>query len=145
MWARKLADIRISTQEPHMTTQTPLVTGVDFLCMPVKDIAVAKEFYGSVLGLPLSVEYDMAPGAEFEAGPLTLQLIDAEAIGREFKPHPFPLAFHVEDVEAARSELESRGVTFLADTLDSGVCHMAAFQDPDGNVLMLHNRYAPRG
>jgi hypothetical protein len=24
------------------------------------------------------------------------------------------------------------------------VCHMALFNDPDGNPLMLHHRYAPR-
>jgi hypothetical protein len=61
----------------------------------------------------------------------------------EFHPSKNPLALHVEDVEAARAELESRGVEFAADTLDSGVCHMAFFQDPDGNALMLHHRYAP--
>jgi predicted enzyme related to lactoylglutathione lyase len=47
-------------------------------------------------------------------------------------------------VEAARAELESRGVSFAAETMDSGVCHMAHFKDPDGNALMLHHRYAPR-
>ena len=56
-----------------------------------------------------------------------------------------PLAFQVADVAAARSELESRGVAFMGDTIDSGVCHMANFADPDGNALMLHHRYAPRG
>ena len=55
------------------------------------------------------------------------------------------IALHVEDIEAARAELESRGVEFLADTLDTSVCHMAFFRDPDGNALMLHHRYAPRG
>ena len=30
-----------------------------------------------------------------------------------------------------------------ADTIDSGVCHMAPFADPDGNALMFHHRYAP--
>jgi hypothetical protein len=50
----------------------------------------------------------------------------------------------VEDVEAARAGLESRGISFFGDTMDSGVCHMAFFQDPDGNALMFHNRYAPR-
>ena len=54
-----------------------------------------------------------------------------------------PLAFHVEDVEAARAELESKGVEFFGDIIDSGVCFMANFRDPDGNALMLHNRYAP--
>ena len=128
-----------------MTTTAPLVTGTDFICLPTKDYAAAAEFYGGVLGLPNSATYQHAPGGEFETGNLTLQLIDAAAIGREHVPHAFPIALHVEDVAAARSELESRGVTFLADTIDSGVCHMAIFADPDGNVLMLHSRYAPRG
>ena len=57
---------------------------------------------------------------------------------------PNPVAFHVDDVEAARSTLESRGVSFNGDTFDTGVCHMAFFQDPDGNALMLHHRYVPR-
>jgi predicted enzyme related to lactoylglutathione lyase len=70
--------------------------------------------------------------------------MDAAAIGRTFEPSTHPIAFHVEDVEATRSDLESRGVAFLAETIDSGVCHMAVFSDPDGNVLMLHHRYAPR-
>jgi predicted enzyme related to lactoylglutathione lyase len=70
--------------------------------------------------------------------------MDAEAIGRVFEPSTHPIALHVEDVEATRAELEAQGVSFVADTIDSGVCHMAIFSDPDGNVLMLHHRYAPR-
>ena len=65
-------------------------------------------------------------------------------MGMTFAPqknaHP---ALHVEDVAAARAELEAKGVEFLGETLDTGVCHMALFTDPDGNDLMLHNRYAP--
>jgi predicted enzyme related to lactoylglutathione lyase len=127
-----------------MATSTSLVSGVDFVTVFVKDYPAAVEFYGTVLGLPHSVDYGRIPGGEFETGSLTLQVMDAEAIGREFQPSGHPIAFHVEDVEAARAELESRGVSFLADTMDSGVCHMAHFKDPDGNALMLHHRYAPR-
>ena len=54
------------------------------------------------------------------------------------------IALHVDDVEAARKALEEQGVSFHGDTLDTGVCHMAFFSDPDGNALMLHHRYAPR-
>ena len=79
--------------------------------------------------------------AEFETGNLTLQVLHAGSIGREFQPHP-PIALHVEDVAAARAELESRGVQFI-DAFDSGVCHNGVFEDPDGNVLLLHHRYAP--
>ena len=126
-----------------MSTTAPIVTGVDFICMPVRDYDAAFEFYGTVLGLPCSAVYDKAPGAEFETGNLTLQILDAAAIGREFAPHPFPIALRVDDVEAARAALEAHGVEFMAQ-FDSGVCHNAVFTDPDGNVLMLHHRYAPR-
>jgi len=34
-------------------------------------------------------------------------------------------------------------VEFLGETLDTGVCHMAVFRDPDGNDLILHRRYKP--
>jgi predicted enzyme related to lactoylglutathione lyase len=84
------------------------------------------------------------PGAEFETGTLTLAVIESEAFGVAFAPNANAIALRVEDVAAARVELESRGVSFTADTLDSGVCHMAFFEDPDGNALMLHHRYAPR-
>jgi predicted enzyme related to lactoylglutathione lyase len=120
------------------------VTGADFLTVFVADFDAAKEFYGSVLGLPCSAEYGKVAGAEFETGNLTLQVLDAAAVGREFEPSTHPLALHVDDVEATRAELEAKGVRFLADTMDSGVCHMVPFADPDGNVLMLHHRYAPR-
>jgi predicted enzyme related to lactoylglutathione lyase len=122
----------------------PTITGVDFATVFVADFGAAREFYGSVLGLPCSAEYGKIDGAEFETGNLTLHVMDAAAVGREFQPSTHPIALHVEDVEATRAELESKGVGFLAETIDSGVCHMAPFADPDGNVLLLHHRYAPR-
>ena len=121
------------------------ISGVDFATVFVDDFAAATNFYGDVLGLERSVDYGKADGCEFETGNLTLQVMHAESIGREFKPSDHPIALHVEDVEAARDELEAKGVEFLAETIDSGVCRMAIFNDPAGNVLMLHNRYAPRG
>jgi predicted enzyme related to lactoylglutathione lyase len=120
------------------------ITGVDFATVFVTDYPKAVEFYGQTLGLEHSADYGKIPGGEFETGNLTLQVLDAAAIGREFEPSTHPIAFHVEDVEAARTELEAKGVDFIADTMDSGVCHMVPFGDPDGNVLMLHHRYAPR-
>jgi predicted enzyme related to lactoylglutathione lyase len=125
-------------------TDPTLVTGVDFVYMPSMDFESAAAFYGEVLGLPCSVRYGERPGGEFETGSLTLQVLKSEAFGLEFHPSKNPIALHVEDVEAARAELETRGVSFNGDTLDSGVCHMAFFEDPDGNALMLHHRYAPR-
>jgi predicted enzyme related to lactoylglutathione lyase len=131
-----------------MTTQTSLVTGVDFVSLPTRNFEAAVEFYGTRLGLPRSSVWQRpgqeAVGVEFETGTVTIALIVSERLGIEFQPNQVPIALHVEDVEAARAELESRGISFAADTLDSGVCHMAHFKDPDGNALMLHHRYAPR-
>jgi predicted enzyme related to lactoylglutathione lyase len=119
------------------------VTGVDFITVPTRDYDRASEFYGTVLGLPFSKRWGDMPAGEFETGTLTLALMQSDAFGVDFAPHTHPIALHVDDVAAARAELEARGVTFAPDTMDSGVCHMAHFRDPDGNALMLHNRYAP--
>jgi catechol 2,3-dioxygenase-like lactoylglutathione lyase family enzyme len=122
-----------------------LVTGVDFVCVSTQDLGAAREWYENVLGLERSkVWRESDPmGAEFETGSLTIALLDSEKLGMEFRPNNHPIALHVDDVEAARAELASRGIEFNVDTVDSGVCHMAYFADPDGNALMLHHRYAP--
>ena len=119
------------------------ITGVDFIAVPTRDFDKASEFYADVLGLERSKRWGEMPAGEFETGSLTIAIMQSDAFGLEFRPHGHPIALHVPDVEAARAELEGKGVTFAADTMDSGVCHMAHFRDPDGNVLMLHHRYAP--
>jgi predicted enzyme related to lactoylglutathione lyase len=128
-----------------MSTTTKIVTGVDYVGIPSNDIDAARAFYENVLGLEASSLWGPVPmGAEFETGTVTIALINCPALGIPFSPNPAPLALQVEDVKAARAELESRGVTFAADDIDSGVCHMANFKDPDGNAIMLHQRYAPK-
>ena len=119
------------------------VTGVDFICVPTRDYEKASAFYGDTLGLPLSKRWGNMPAGEFETGTLTLALMQSDAFGLDFTAHSHPIALHVDDVEAARAELEAEGVTFRGDIVDSGVCHMTYFADPDGNALMLHHRYAP--
>jgi len=119
------------------------ITGVDFIALPTRDFAAAEAFYGGVLGLERSKQWGDMPAAEYETGTLTIALMQSDAFGIDFAAHSHPVALHVDDVEEARAELESKGIEFAADTMDSGVCHMAHFKDPDGNVLMLHHRYAP--
>jgi predicted enzyme related to lactoylglutathione lyase len=126
-----------------MTTQQ-LVTGVDFVGMPTRDLEAAVEFYGSTVGLPRSVYLKERNYAEFETGNLTLSVFNAERFGLEHKVNANALGLHVDDVAEARAALEKRGVAFAGEILDTGVCHMAFFADPDGNALMLHHRYAPR-
>ena len=121
-----------------------LVTGVDFVGVPTRNLEAAVEFYGQTLGLERSVYLKERNYAEFETGNLTLSVYNAEAMGLEHRVSPNPVALHVDDVREARETLEQRGVSFQGDILDTGVCHMAFFADPEGNVYMLHHRYAPR-
>jgi predicted enzyme related to lactoylglutathione lyase len=121
-----------------------LVTGVDFVGVPTRNLDAAVEFYGTTVGLPRSVYLRERNYAEFETGNLTLSVFDAEGFGLEHKVNPNAIALHVDDVAEARTALEQRGVEFAGEILDTGVCHMAFFSDPDGNALMLHHRYAPR-
>jgi catechol 2,3-dioxygenase-like lactoylglutathione lyase family enzyme len=127
-----------------MNDRKPLITRTDFVFLPITSFDKAEEFYTGVLGLECSKRYDNALGGEFETGSLTIQVVDAAKIGRDFAPSNGAIALHVDDVEAARSELESQGVKFSGETMDSGVCYQAIFEDPDGNTLILHHRYAPR-
>jgi predicted enzyme related to lactoylglutathione lyase len=120
------------------------ITGVDFITVPTRDFEKAEEFYGDVLGLERSKQWGSMPAREYETGSLTIAVMQSDAFGVEFQRHSHPIALHVDDVHAAREELESKGVEFSGDTMDSGVCHMAQFADPDGNRLMFHNRYAPK-
>ena len=120
------------------------VTGVDFITVPTADFEKADQFYGDVLGLERSKRWGSMPAREYETGSLTIAVMQSDSFGIEFPPHSHPIALHVDDVHAARTELEEKGVEFAGDTMDSGVCHMAHFADPDGNRLMFHHRYAPK-
>jgi predicted enzyme related to lactoylglutathione lyase len=121
-----------------------MVTGVDFAFVPVHDFERALEFYGETLGLPLSSRYGKMDGVEFETGNLTLAVLRADQFGIEFTPAKNAIALRVDDVAAARAELQAKGVEFHGDIIDSGVCHQAFFSDPEGHALILHHRYAPR-
>jgi catechol 2,3-dioxygenase-like lactoylglutathione lyase family enzyme len=116
------------------------VEQVDFITIPTRNAKRAVEFYRDVLGLPVSEFSD----GEVETPNVTLGFWNPEEQGIEFKPNEAGFAIRVTDVAEARRELEAKGVEFMGDTFDSSVCHMGFFKDPDGNVVILHRRYAPR-
>ena len=123
--------------------EAPTITGVDFVTVPTDDFDASRHFYGEVLGLPFVKQWGEMPGAEYQAGNLTIAIMDPTAFGQEFHPHALPIAFQVPDVAEARARLEAQGVEFVGETIDSGVCHQAIFKDPAQNTLDLHHRYAP--
>jgi predicted enzyme related to lactoylglutathione lyase len=119
------------------------VERADFAMVITQDKDRALEFYGETLGLRRNtLAHDDWP--EFETGNLTLAIVHYEQIGRtEFAPNTASIALRVPNVHEARRKLEDAGVEFVTETIDSEVCHIAVFTDPDGNRLMLHRRYAP--
>ena len=119
------------------------VEHLDFIAVPVTDMERSTTWYRDVLGLPQTGDGGFP---EFKVGDNGfLYLLSMEAVGSKFRaPHDAGFALRVPDVHEARKELEAKGIEFRGDVLDSGVCHMAFFADPDGNALMLHHRYAPR-
>lgn len=125
------------------TTSEFTITGVDFVAIPALDFDESVKFYGEVLDLPFVKRWGTMPGAEFQAGNLTLAIMEPTAFGQTFQAHKVPIALQVDDVPAARAHLESKGVEFVSDLIDSGICHQAIFLDPAGNALDLHHRYAP--
>jgi predicted enzyme related to lactoylglutathione lyase len=119
-----------------------LITKLDFVGIPSQDPDRSRAFYGETLGL----RQDDKAQYEFWIGETCVSIWEPGKQGMPFQPQKNAhLALHVDDVDAARAELEAKGVQFVAPTLDTGVCKMALFTDPDGNDLMLHGRYAPRG
>ena len=125
------------------TNSSPSSSGVSPSRPPTQDFDASVAFYRDVLGLEESIRWGDRPGQEFVAGGVTLVVMGTEGFGMDFRPNAAPIALRVDDVDAARAELEERGVTFVTQ-FDSGVCHQAIFHDPDGNPLILHRRYAPR-
>ncbi len=113
---------------------------LDFIGIPSTDWERSRRFYVETLGF----RPDDKAQAEVWLGETCFGIWEPAKLGMEFAPqknaHP---AIHVDDVAAARAELEAKGVEFAGETFDTGVCHMALFTDPDGNDLMLHHRYAP--
>jgi predicted enzyme related to lactoylglutathione lyase len=113
---------------------------VDTVGIPSRDGKRSRQFYVETLGL----RPDERSWNEFWIGETCFAIWYPEQFGGEFEPQKNSLVLlRVEDVAAARAELEAKGVEFVGETFDTGVCHMATFVDPDGNQLTLHRRYAP--
>ncbi|HKA26814.1 MAG TPA: VOC family protein [Gaiellaceae bacterium] len=119
------------------------VERADFIALPVQDLRRADEFYGKTLGLRRNPN-SSDRWVEYELGNVTVALVSPEAMGPDFRAegHQLPIGLRVADVDEARVKLEAEGVEFLHGTIDSGVCNLATFSDPDGNKLQLHRRYA---
>jgi predicted enzyme related to lactoylglutathione lyase len=118
------------------------ITEIAFSCYAVTDMPRARKFYEGVLGLKPTTVHDSEHGkwVEYEFGPHAL------AIGSSpmFKPSPdgCSVALEVEDFDAAVTQLRANNVKFRIEPMDTPVCKMTMFFDPDGNSICIHKRKA---
>ena len=111
---------------------------VAFVAIAVSDKERARKFYQETLELkPTRTQMDGA-WVEYDLGPTT--------IGVGCHPAWQPsrdgttVAFEVEDIDDAYAKLKERGVKFDMEKMETPVCWMAQFRDPDGNKLVIHKR-----
>ena len=114
------------------------VERVDFVNVATRDAERSRAWYREMLGL----DVDARNPDELTAAQVTLSFWEPEQEGIEFKPSIGGFAVRVPDVEAAKAELEAKGVEVVGSG-DTGVCRMAVCLDPDGNAVILHRRYKP--
>ena len=119
------------------------VERVDYVRVPVTDIDEANRFYGDVLGLKRNPNSPAEDWVEYEAGNVTLAVMTPQTHDYEFTPMPpSTIALRVADVAAAKEKLEAAGYE-VGEMWDSGLCKGAGVNDPAGNRILLHRRYAP--
>ena len=117
-----------------------MISKLDFVSVPSQDAERSKAFYVEILGLRPD---DTAPW-DFWVGDTCCVIWEPARFGMEFAPQKNGHLAVARRRRGDRSRhARGKGISFTGDTLDTGVCHMAFFTDPDGNDLMLHHRYAP--
>lgn len=120
-----------------------MINGIDFVCLPIQDMARARAFYEEKMELKASSVYGES-FVEYDLGGAILALGDVKAMGMEFAPvKTGSIALHVDDVQATLDKLRAKGVQLPAEANKTSVCYMAMFEDSEGNALILHNRFAP--
>jgi predicted enzyme related to lactoylglutathione lyase len=110
-----------------------MIKKVAFIGHRVQDMARAKKFYGELLGLEKTAEYENK-WCEFDTPEGKSIALDS------FSPDGTPpyMALETDDIEAEIARLKQAGVEVLMDVPDNKVCKMAIIKDSEGNGLMLH-------
>jgi len=117
------------------------VLGYTWAGVRTADLNSTARFFSDALGLPLihegkgMVQFEMPSGQLFE-------VFGAES--RYYELHACPvLAFQVDDMRAARRELESRGVEFVTDVEANESEAWTYFRGPDGYLYELWQTARP--
>ena len=113
----------------------PDYDGTITLSTPVQDLDASLAWFADKLGFQEIFKVVEAGWAEVatSAEDVTIGLNQ----GAEGTGGSTPV-FGVKDIDAARAELEAKGVTFEGETIElPGMVKLATFVDPDGNHYMF--------
>jgi predicted enzyme related to lactoylglutathione lyase len=115
-----------------------MIKEVAFVAIAVTDKERAREFYQKTLGLKPGMIGMGGAWVEYELGGTTLGV----GCHPDWKPSHdgTSVAFEVDDIDATIAQLKERGVIFEMEKIETPVCWMAQFRDPDGNKLLVHKR-----
>src|SRR2546421_9443595 len=115
-----------------------MIKEVAFVAIAVSDKERARKFYQETLELKPARTQMEGAWVEYDLGPTTIGV----GCDPDWKPsrEGTTVAFEVDDIDAAIAKLKERGVTFEMEKIETPVCFMAMFRDPDGNRLLAHKR-----
>jgi predicted enzyme related to lactoylglutathione lyase len=115
-----------------------MITEVAFVVIPVTDKDRARKFYQETLGLKPAMSVHDGMWVEYEIGGTTIGV----GCHPEWKParDGTSVSFEVDDIDAMIAKLKEEGVQFEREKVETPVCFMAVFRDPDGNRLLVHKR-----
>lgn len=118
-----------------------MITKIAFVAHPTTDMGSMKNFYGEVLGLKKSADYgdmwaefDAPDGKSIALDPYTAKNLEGAGVY---------LALESDDIEADVARIKDSGAAIVKDTWTNEhegkeICKMALVQDPNGNMLMIH-------
>jgi predicted enzyme related to lactoylglutathione lyase len=117
-----------------------LIKEVAFVAIAVTDKDRARTFYQEKLELRPATTAMEGAWTEYEIGGTTIGV----GCHPDWKPSRdgTTIAFETDDIDASIAKLKERGVKFDMEKLETPVCWMAQFRDPDGNKLVIHQRKA---
>src|ERR671917_291885 len=89
-----------------------MITKLDYVAIPSQDAERLRTFYVDTLGL----RPDEQTATEFWVADTCCSIWEPAKFGMDFAPQKNAhLALHVDDVEAARAELEGKGIEFVGE------------------------------
>ncbi len=120
------------------------ITEIAFSCYPVTDMARARKFYETVLGLKPAFTMGEPGGMQWTEYEIASGTLSLGCGAPDWNPRSdgCSVGLEVEDFNAAIAHLRANGVKFKMEPFPTPVCQMAFIYDTEGNFICIHKRKA---